>query len=585
MSESNSSELTRRELLKTVAGAAAVAGVAGLGISPAMGQQSAGKEPIEVIIAKGRSVDDPGCHYPGFAPSVQVIEDGIRWERDVAVKMRDGVTIYVDIYRPEGGANVPAIIAAGSGKQPIENRERRGVGQGSGWGLVTVSKYAKNEAPDPAYWCKQGYAVVNTDARGSYKSEGTGQLYGTQGGRDYYDLIEWLAIQDWSNGKVTMSGNSQLGTWQWMAAAERPPHLAAIAPWEGWSDLYRQIVCPGGIPEVGVRSGAVKNWCGEGVEDVIAMLHKYPLINSYWEDKIARLERINVPAYITANFQHWHAWGSLAGFRQIASHDKWLRVINDQEWPDYYALPQMEDLKRFFDHYLKGVQNEWEKTPRVRLSVLNPGGLDQINRPEKEWPLARTQYEKLYLDASAGTLSPQPVQRESEKRYVPETGQANFVIRFDEDTELTGYFKLRLWVETDGADDMDLFVYVQKLDSKGEFLPHKILGQPHPGAQGWLRVSHRELDPARSTPSEPSLPHRRLQLLRPKEIVPVEIGIVPTSFVWYAGQQLRVLVAGRFMRAPGWFEPFKYEVTNRGDHIIHTGGKYDSHLLVPKIPV
>src|ERR1035441_7058906 len=110
MSESNSSELTRRELLKTVAGAAAVAGVAGLGISPAMGQQSAGKEPIEVIIAKGRSVDDPGCHYPGFAPSVQVIEDGIRWERDVAVKMRDGVTIYVDIYRPAGGANVPAII-------------------------------------------------------------------------------------------------------------------------------------------------------------------------------------------------------------------------------------------------------------------------------------------------------------------------------------------------------------------------------------------------------------------------------------------------------------------------------------------
>jgi len=336
---------------------------------------------------------------------------------------------------------------------------------------------------------------------------------------------------------------------------------------------------------VGVRGS--RGWCGNGVEDVVAMIHKYPLMNEYWEDKIARLDKINVPAYITANFKHWHSMGSFGGFRKIASRDKWIRVINNQEWPDYYALPQMEDLKGFYDHFLKGVQNDWEKTPRVRLSVLNPGGLDQINRPEKEWPLARTQYEKLYLDASGGTLSPQPVQGESQARYAGETGQANFIMKFDRDTELTGYLKLRLWVEADGADDMDLFVYVQKLNSKGEFLPSMILGHPHPGAQGWLRVSHRELDPARSTPSEPFLTHRHLQLLRPKEIVPVEIGIWPTSMVWHPGQQLRVVVTGHFLntRGPDWWEDFKYETKNRGKHIIYTGGKYDAHLLVPKIPV
>jgi predicted acyl esterase len=191
------------------------------------------------------------------------------------------------------------------------------------------------------------------------------------------------------------------------------------------------------------------------------------------------------------------------------------------------------------------------------------------------------------LDASSGTLSPQAAKGESQARYASETGQANFVLKFDRDTELTGYLKLRLWVEAEGADDLDLFVYVKKLDRKGEFLPAFVMGHPHPGAQGWLRVSHRELDPARSTPSEPFLTHRREQLLRPKEIVPVEIGIWPTNMLWHAGQELRVVVAGHYMETRGadWWEGFKYEELGKGDTVIHTGGKYDSHLLVPSIPI
>ena len=612
MSEKSSSEMTRRELLRTVAGAA-VAGAAGVGISPARAQQSPAKEPVEVIFSRTRPLDHPTCAYPGFEPGVRV-ENGMRIERDVAVKMRDGVTIYTDIYRPDGATNVPAIIAWGSGKHP-QDRVRRGVPQGEGYGLYTVSKYAKGEAPDPAYWCKHGYAVINPDTRGSYKSEGKGYVWGGKvEGRDCYDMIEWLATRDWSNGKVGMSGNSQLAIWQWFAAAERPPHLAAISPWEGWTDMYRQLICPGGIPETGFSGRQyVLGRCGSGGmdhEDIVAMLHKYPLMNEYWEGKIPRLENINVPAYITSNFKHFHALGSFEAFRRIPVRDKWLRVINTFEWPDYYEPAIMDDLRRFFDRYLKDIKNDWELTPRVRLSVLNPGGLDLLNRPENEWPLARTQYEKLYLDAATKTLSTQPLPRESQARYnsddvrhdwevtattrpwqPPDTGHVNFTVRFDRDTELTGYLKLRLWVEADGADDMDLFVYVQKLDRRGEFLPSMVMGFPHPGAQGWLRVSHRELDPARSTTSEPYLTHRRQQFLRPKEIVPVEIGIWPTSMLWHAGQQLRLVVAGHFRRDQigldqrGWWETFRYEVHNRGDHVIHTGGKYDSHLLVPRIPL
>jgi predicted acyl esterase len=595
MGEPNSSQLSRRDLLKTVAGVAA-AGAAGLGISPAMAQESPSKEPakekIEIIFSKGRPLDDPSCRYPGFAPGVR-IEDGMRIERDVAVKMRDGITIYTDIYRPDGATNLPAIVAwSPGGKQP---RDREGgmpgVPHGSGYGLYEVSRYARGEGPDPVYWCKYGYALLNPDPRGAMHSEGKGYRWGgTVEGQDAHDLIEWVGIRDWSNGKVTMSGNSTLAIAQWAAAAERPPHLAAIAPWEGWTDFYRQIICPGGIPETGFSGRGRPQRCAEdGVEDLVAMLDKYPLMNSYWEDKIPKLDRINVPTYITANFKHFHLLGSLEAFRVIPVQDKWLRFINNFEWPDYYAPASMDDLRHFFDRYLKGEKNDWELTPRVRLAVLDPGGMDILNRPEKEWPLARTKYEKLYLaadtDSTKGTLSTQPVQRESQTSYVNQNGQANFVIKFDKETELTGYFKLRLWVEADGADDLDLFVYVQKLDRRGAWLPSLVFGWPHPGAQGWMRVSHRELDPARSTPSEPFQTHRRLQKLRPKEIVPVEIGVWPTSMLWHPGQQLRVLIASRWMREPGWFEPFRYENFTQGSCIIHTGGKYDSHLLIPNIPL
>ena len=150
--------------------------------------------------------------------------------------------------------------------------------------------------------------------------------------------------------------------------------------------------------------------------------------------------------------------------------------------------------------------------------------------------------------------------------------------------------KLRLWVEADGADDMDLFVSVEKLDAQGNLIPINVVGMIIPPvAQGILRVSHRELDEARSTPTEPYYPHRREQLLKPKEIVPVEIGLWPTGVVWHAGQQLRVFVKGY---GSSWMmdelahgaKVIHHEVRNRGDHIIHTGGKYDSHLLVPMIP-
>ncbi|MGA2463443.1 MAG: CocE/NonD family hydrolase [Thermodesulfobacteriota bacterium] len=556
-----------------------------------------GDEEIEVIFRKAKTREEVMKEttqrfvYPPPSPSV-TIENGIRIENDVVVRMRDGATIFVNIYRPEGATKVPAIVAwSPYGKfEAYGERLMLPIGVPPG----AISSMAKFESPDPAYWCHYGYAVINPDVRGAGNSEGEVLCFGTRDGKDGYDLIEWVASQDWCNGKVGLTGNSWVAMAQWYIAAEKPPHLACIAPWGATSDIYREFVAWGGIPEVGfsnmlirwVRNTLHGRATGVGLaEDYLAMIRKYPLMNAYWEDKVACFENIEIPVYVTACWLHFHLHGSIEGFRRIASPKKWLRLERDSQWADACTPENLEDLGRFFGRYLKDIRNGWELTPRVRVTMMDYGDVDyQVNRPEKEFPLARTQYKKLFLDARTSRLLPEPVEQESSVRYDAAGGLATFTIRFDEDTELTGYLKLRLWVEADGSDDMDLFVTVQKLDEKGAFVPLKLIGEPHPGLPGKLRVSHRELDEEQSTVYQPIHTHRREQLLKPGEIVPVEIEIWPTSLLWHAGQQLRLVVSGHYIREPGWFEPFAWDLRNRGYHIIHTGEKYDSHLLVPVIP-
>lgn len=557
-----------------------------------------GNEEFEVIFRKAIAPEESGGTFPPLSPGV-TIENGIRIERDIAVPLRDGKIIYTDIYRPDGATNLPAIIAwSPYGKRaaysPLPDsfeaddpayfcHPDASVGVPPG----TVSPMAKYEGPDPAYWCHYGYAVVNPDARGAGYSEGNINKCGTQEGKDGYDFIEWLASRDWSNGKIGMTGNSYLAISEWFIAAAQPPHLSCIAPWEGASDIYRELICCGGIPEVGFTEAFISHQWGLGyVEDFLTMARRHPLMNSYWEDKIACFENIKIPAYIAAGWCHrFHLRGTIEAFRRIASPRKWLRIHRDFEWPDARIPENLEDLRRFFDRYLKDIRNGWEMTPPVRLDVMDAGDTDyQIKRPEKEFPLARTQYQKLYLDAATGKLSPDPVTKESSARYEATKESKRFTIRFDEDTELTGYMKLRLWVEADGSDDMDLFVAVNKLDEKGNLIPVLVVGKHHPGSPGKLRVSHREQDEERSTPYQPVHTHRHEQLLKPKEIVPVEVEIWPSSMLWHKGQQLCVEISGHYIQEPGWFESFDWETRNRGDHVIHTGGKYDSHLLVPVIP-
>jgi putative CocE/NonD family hydrolase len=275
---------------------------------------------------------------------------------------------------------------------------------------------------------------------------------------------------------------------------------------------------------------------------------------------------------------------------RLGTDQKWLEVHGRNKWAQMYTAESTQRQMAFFDRFLKGVPNEVDDWPRVRLEVRE--GIDVgTERVEAEWPLARTEYTPFYLDASSGSLSAVPVREESSTSYEATNGQAVFSHTFAQDTELTGYFTLKLWVEAEGADDMDLFASVQKFDAAGALVNFYYITRFKFGhaAHGWLRVSHRELDVAKSKPYQPHHPHQREELLAPGEIVPVEIEIWPSSTLFRAGEQMRVVVMGKdpfpLSEEPGVSIALHPVTRNAGRHVIHTGGRHDSHILLPVIPV
>ncbi len=538
----------------------------------------------EEIMAQEGPATNTFAFCPPWKPETVYPEPGIVSHHDVGVKMRDGVTIYCDVYLPENlTGKIPAIISwSFFGKRPGDGQDEWKI---MGVPAGTVSLMAKFESADPGYWCHQGYAVINVDPRGIGHSEGDHHLFGTQDGRDGYDLVEWLATQDWCSGKIALFGNSGVAMTQWRIAAEQPPHLTCIAPWEGTGDLYRESAYEGGIPAYAFMEGVVGFTTGDNyIDDMVYMAVKYPFMNAYWKDKIPQFEKIRIPVYATACWNHFHLRGSFEGFRKIRTTRKWMRAHREFEWPDTYGTKGLEDLKRFLDRYLKGIRNGWELTPKYRIEVQDAFEYDfQTDRPEKEFPIARTEYRKLHLDAATKSMSYQAPAKVSSVSHDGATGTTNFDVAFTEDTEITGYLKLRLNVECKGHDDMDLFIAIKKLDEKGNVLPVSVLGEPHPGAWGKMRVSHRALDPKLSTEYQPVQAHLSEEKLKPGEIVPVDIEIWPTSRLWHKSQQLRVEITGDYRRE-GWFERLEWDQDNHGEHVFHTGGPYESFLQIPVIP-
>ena len=537
-------------------------------------------------------VDPKEGKYPGFRPNLVEHIDGMDIIRDVAVAMRDGVKIYVDIFRPEGSTGkLPTLMTwSPYGKHGLKTFDmfpNSGVPKGS------VSRHAVWEGADPVYWTKRGYAIVNGDSRGSWASEDNLEILSPQTAYDGYDVIEWIASQSWSNGRVGLCGVSYLAIVQWRIAQLNPPHLACINPWEGYTDCFRDHTHCGGIPET--KFTKFTDWSCQfsynKTEHWYASHQAHEMLDAYNESKRAdTLSAVTVPAYVVADWGDFglHTRGALNGYTHIGSKQKWLEVHGRKKWQYYYQPSSLARQEAFYQKFLKGEASEVDTWPPVQIEIRDRAHEGHV-RSEQEWPIKRTRFSLKYLQATSGQMKDQLPYEISSTPYdaLSTVENAQFVYTFDTETELTGSMRLRLWVSTTESDDLDLFVQLDKLGAAGHKLPFFAfsLFDAGPLGLGWLRASHRELDLSLTHHNRPWMTHKRKLPLRPQEIVPVDIEIVATSTRFFKGEGLKLTVQGTdIFRDENVAQTMLHEATvNKGKHRIHTGGPFDSYLVMPII--
>ena len=407
-----------------------------------------------------------------------------------------------------------------------------------------------------------------------------------------------------------LSGVSFLAISQYHVAACQayggpPPSLCCISPWEGLTDPYRDIFAVGGLSEISFPTfwwnTEVKPTINGTEEDFVKSegsipmdyLKNHPLYDDYWKAKAAKLEEITVPMLVCASFSDHglHTMGSFRAFEKAKSKHKWVYTHRTGKWVAYYSPEVLKMTKDFMDCFLKDdTSSGFLDTPSVRLEVRS--SLEEIQeiRYENEWPIARTQYTKLYLSEQPQSLSLEKREKQMEVVYPAKKGEALYNFKFTEDTELSGYMKLRVWVEArpseegkPAPDDMIFFIAINKLDRDGNLVHFNgSVGIKWDAVtRGWCRVSRRELDLVDSTEWHPVQKGSTEQKLKAGEIVSVDIELYPSSTSFAAGETLQLIIASDEIIPSPPYE--KSADCNHGKHVLHFGGKYDSYLQVPRI--
>lgn len=524
--------------------------------------------------------------------TVYPLPEDILRDLDVGVMMRDGIRLSANVYRPSAPGRFPVIMAISPyGKDDFHGYDIFLEMPGNSVGTIHTSDHTSFEAPDPGFWVPEGYVVIQVDTRGQGLSDGDFNSFSIEEQQDYLELIDWASRQEWSDGNVGLCGVSFLAITQWGVAQHRPPALRAIIPWEGWNEpFHRQSF--GGIPEVKFRRFVTEAQiiphhnpsCGfverTGDDDPA----NHPFLDEFWEAQTPKLEKIEVPVLLCASFsdQELHTRDSFSAFARLGSKEKWLFNHRQPKWHAFYADGARERQLRFFDRFLKGLETGIEDEPRVRLEINEDRGTYSVYECN-DWPPENIQPERLYLDAHDMQLKSELGPQTSVARYDAETGNATFTFEFDVDTDLVGTMRLRLWVEADGSDDLDLFAGIRKIDRFGnEVYFYGFAGNNSNDivSRGWLRVSRRELDDQRSSELRPIHLHRRDQFLAPGEVVPVDIEIMPSGTRFRAGETLAVTVQGRVIEPHHPLIGFD-GLRNKGTHCIHTGGEFASYLVAP----
>lgn len=563
----------------------------------------------------------------------------IEWDRTIL--MDDGLLLRADVFRPVTDDSYPAILSYGPYGKGLHFKD----GYPNAWedllrnhpdvGKLSSTKYMTWETVDPERWIPDGYACVRVDSRGMGRSPGYFDPYSPRETADLYQCIEWTAGQSWCNGNVGLLGISYMAVNQWQVASLRPPHLRAIIPWEGASDFYRESARHGGILST-FRSGWYKRQCaimqhGLGTRSSKGLItneyvagpetmteeeltrNRAPvdddyrihfLDDEYYKSRTANLSRITIPLLSCANWggQGLHGRGNFEGFLNASSKQKWLEVHGGNHHEGFYSIEGVTLQKRFFDRFLKGIENDWEIQPPVMLNIRTINGF--YKRAENEWPLARTNWTKYYIDVTNFALEPKSIAVEKTRDYDPMEEGLTFLARpMSEDTEITGPISARIFLSS-STMDADVFLILRLFDTMDKEIVFQGSLDPHsPIGQGWLRASHRGLDNQRSTPYRPYHKHDAEDHLTPGEITELIIEIWPTCIVVPKGYRIALTIQGKdyeygesavlskFFKQMRGSGPFLHnDPRDRPPEIfggrvsVHSGGIHQSYITLPVIP-
>jgi len=538
----------------------------------------------------------------------------MRIDRDVYISMRDGVRIAAAVYRPDQDGRYPTLFAASPYQLEYDT-------------LPAHTLFPWRETGPIEWYVQHGYVYVHADVRGSGRSEGTFGFLDHNEQQDYCEIIEWIARQTWSNGRVGGIGQSYYAVAQWWMGILGPPALKCIAPYDGAVDLYRDQVYHGGIYSEFraawfnmvrannlLRPANAPTGKDMGV-DLPGHLLAHQTYDEWWQERspFERLREVTVPVF---SIGLWgkvglHLRGNLVGFEEVGGPKKLLvmgaRGVEEAahlfDQPDFHE----RELLPFYDHFLKGVPNGVMEGPPVRLFVR---GVDQY-RSEQEWPPKSAEHVAYYLGGERsnsvrslndGSLSiTRPSAKESATSYAYPDPQwrvgvvamgewgPDFVGRtltftspaMEQDLEVTGQIVLELYAASDQVDT-DFFVKLADQHPQGAGVAAN--GRPPDFtnvSKGWLKASHREKDTSRSTRERPFYSHRSPQPIEPGRVYRFDIEIHPASYVFRRGHRIRLEISNGDSRLTDSYFTHLYLPHKMGVDTIYHDVDRPSRLLLP----
>jgi predicted acyl esterase len=568
--------------------------------------------------------------------------DGMHIDWDVPLAMDDGLVLRADVFRPLKSGRYPVLLTYGPYAKGLAFQD----GYPSAWERMVaqhpdVAKGSSNlyqnwEVVDPEKWVPHDYVCVRVDSRGCGCSPGYIDHFSPRETRDFYQCIEWAGVQDWSSGKVGLNGVSYYGINQWHVASLQPPHLAAMCIWEGAADWYRDMTHHGGILSTfwanwydmqvkTVQYGAGARGRRSRVHDELVCgprllsdqqlrfnrcdfgneIRAHPLDDDYHKARAPVWSKVKTPFLSAANWggQGLHPRGNFEGFVRAASKQKWLEAHGIEHWTHFYTDYGRTLQLRFFDYFLHGKKNGWERQPRVLLQVRH---LDRfVQRSESEWPLKRTRWTKFHLQPDGMLATNASAKAHTLTFDATGDGVTFLTPPLEHETEVTGPSMLKLFVSS-STRDADIFAILRVFSPDLKEVVFQGAIDPHtPIAQGWLRASHRKLDRRLSKPWRPYHSHDEKQPLKRGEIVELDVEIWPTCIVVPKGCRVALTIRGKDYEyggaSGGRLSNFKNELKGCGPFLhddpldrppgvfagattLHWGRGRKPYLLLPVVP-